>query len=484
MTQNTHCVLWMCAGAKPYTCEKCNKCFPTLTNRRRHERIHGGCRLACWLCASSFTQTGDLKKHVRRQHPESYRACAFCPRYFTADAQLSVHLRRAHPGADLDANRRHAGDRRDARCAALEADRAESRRLGAAASAATAADQFACTICCKNFADYANMCRHRRLAHGCGVRGVDPDASSSDGDDSQAAAGNAAAGNASGGGTSTSTPASVDAQQTYFSNVSRNIAANLNNHVEGKAEHLSRAGSHIRWRQGSTPAVSSAPETPDQIRLEEFNFPRGFQIQASSELRRVTPSSSADKRDCSPVKNDKDAAKNGSAEKDCERLKDPVLINVPDVRQCAVCRMVFHSSMSLEQHMASHQHTNELTVATAETTLDKPLDLSSPVAKTGESFQLPDVPHLLVEMAEPQSVERSASAYRKFVCMVCFREYNACDELRLHQTERHPNIDCRHIEVDQDFESIDVGMRPRTVGILNVSSSQLPVLPGISEYYG
>ena len=95
---------------KPYTCDKCNKCFPTLTNRRRHERIHGGCRLACSLCASSFTQTGDLKKHVRRQHPEAFRACAFCPRYFTADSQLSVHLRRAHPGADLDANRRHAGD--------------------------------------------------------------------------------------------------------------------------------------------------------------------------------------------------------------------------------------------------------------------------------------------------------------------------------------------------------------------------------------
>lgn len=241
----------MLLGAKPYTCEKCNKCFPTLTNRRRHERIHGGSRLACPLCASSFTQTGDLKKHMRRQHPESYRACAFCPRYFTADAQLSVHLRRAHPGADLDANRRRAGARRDARCAALEADRAESRRLGAAAAAAAnvaattaaaptaaapgAGDQFACTICCKNFADYANMCRHRRLAHGCGVRGVDPDASSSDGDDGGHGA--AAAGSAAGGTTTSSTPAaSVDAQQAYFASVSKNISANLNHHVEGKMD--------------------------------------------------------------------------------------------------------------------------------------------------------------------------------------------------------------------------------------------------------
>lgn len=470
-----------CAGAKPYTCQKCNKCFPTLTNKRRHELIHGGCRLACSLCASSFTQTGDLKKHIRRQHPESYRACAFCPRYFTADAQLSVHLRRAHPGADLDANRRHAGARRDARCAALEADRAESRRLGAAASATSAGDQFACTICCKNFADYANMCRHRRLAHGCGVRGIDPDASSSDGDDIQGTAGTAAA------GTTTSTPTSVDAQQVYFSSVSKNIAANLDNHVEGKAEHLSRSGSHIRWRQGTAPASSSsAAEPSSQIRLEEFNFPRGFKIRTSSELCRVAPSSSIIKRDCSPANSDKVPTKDGSVESDHERSKDPVLINVPDVRQCAVCRMVFHSSVSLEQHLADHQHATELIVATADTSLDKPLDLSSPVAKTGDdsSFQLPDVPHLLVEMAEPQPAERSVSKCRKFVCLVCFREYRDSDELLLHQAERHPNIDCRHIEVDQDFQSVDVGMRPRSVGVLNVSSSQLPALPGTSECCG
>ena len=467
-----------CLGAKPYTCEKCNKCFPTLTNRRRHERIHGGCRLACSLCVSSFTQTGDLKKHIRRQHPESYRACAFCPRYFTADSQLSVHLRRAHPGADLDANRRHAGARRDARCAALEADRAESRRLGATAAAATVSDQFACTICCKNFADYANMCRHRRLAHGCGVRGADPDGSSSDGDDNQAASGVTPA------ATSTSTPTtSVDAQQAYFASVSKNIASNLSHHVEGKAEHLSRAGSHIRWRQG-TAASSSAAEPPGHIRLEEFNFPRGFKIRTSSELCRVAPSSSSsDKRDRSPVNNNSDVVKNGSAEErsvepDQERSKDPVLINVPDVRQCSVCRMVFHSSASLEQHITDHGHVNVLTVATSEASLDKPLDLSSPVAKTADSFQLPDVPHLLVEMAESQPAERSSSKCRKFVCLVCFREYVDSGELLQHQAERHPNIDCRQIEVDEDFQSVDVGMRPRNVGLLNVSSSQLPVLSG------
>lgn len=298
--------------------------------------------------------------------------------------------------ADLDTNRRHAGKRRDARCAALEADRAESRRLGGAATTATTtAHQFACTICCKHFADYANMCRHRRLAHGCGVRGVDPDASSSDGDDGQTAA--AAAGSAA---ASTSTPASGDAQQAYFSNVSKNIAANLSNHVEGKAEHLSRAGSHIRWRQGtssSSGALSSAAaETPaGQIRLEEFNFPRGFRIRASSELCRVTPPSSRDKLNPRPMKSAKDAPRSGGGggSADPERSKDPdppVLISVPDVRQCSVCRTVFHSSVSLEQHMANHQHVDELAVATAESTPDKPLDLSSPaVVKTDDgSFQV------------------------------------------------------------------------------------------------
>jgi len=381
-----------------------------------------------------------------------------------------------HPGVDLDANRRHAGARRDARCAALEADRAESRRLGATAAAvataATPGDQFACTVCCKNFTDYANMCRHRRLAHGCGVRGVDPDASSSDGDDGPPAAAAAAATAAA--ATTVTSSQSADSQQAYFASVSKNIAANLNHHVEGKAEQLSRAGSHIRWRQGA--ASSSSVEAPGQIRLEEFNFPRGFKIRSSSELCRVVPSS-VHKCDPTSMNGDSDAAKNGCTT-DQECSKDPVLINVPDVRHCAVCRLVFHSSASLQQHVADHGHAPLLTVTTADLPLDKPLDLSSPGAKTDETFQLPDVPHLLVEMAEPHAADRRESKCRKFVCLVCFREYYDSGELLVHQAERHPNIDCRHIEVDEDFQSVDVGMRPRPVGLLNVSSSQLPAIPG------
>jgi len=226
-----------------------------------------------------------------------------------------------------------AGARRDARCAALEADRAESRRLGAAA--ATVPDQFACTVCCKNFADYANMCRHRRLAHGCGVRGVqDADASSSEGDDAAAAAGGTPAASAA---------ASVDAQQAYFAGVSKNIAANLNHHVEGKAEHLSRAGSHIRWRQGATAAAAAEPPSPGQIRLEEFNFPRGFKMRASAEPCRVAAASPAPATDGSAAAGG-DVMKNGSAAEaaDEQRAKELVLINVPDVRQCAVCRC-FHA---------------------------------------------------------------------------------------------------------------------------------------------
>jgi len=116
---------------------------------------------------------------------------------------------------------------------------------------------------------------------------------------------------------------------------------------------------------------------------------------------------------------------------------------------------------------------------------DKPLDLSSPSAKTAETtFQLADVPHLIVEIADPQpAAAPGAPKCRKFVCLVCLREYADSAALLLHQVERHPNIDCRHIEVDDDFESVDVGLRPRNVGLLNVSSSQLPALPGTGAAY-
>jgi len=466
----------LCAGAKPYVCDHCNKRFPTLTNRRRHERIHRGTRLACPLCSSSFTQTNDLKKHVRRQHPESYRACAYCTRYFTADSQLSVHLRRVHPGVDLDANRRQAGIQRDARSAALEADRAESRRLADvaaggtpdAASASTVV-QFACTVCNKSFADYANMCRHRRLAHGCGVLGVDPDESGSDEEEAIVLVKTTRAAD------HTSVVAAMDLQQSYFAGVSKNIATNLNCHVEGKSEHLARASSHIRWKHGANSVNSASANVTaaaaalvengsSSVRLEDFNFPNGFKIRPLSELYDmvVEPNSCAQ------------------------------LIQVPDVRMCATCKSVFHSTAELEDHvLQNHDVSSKLApdVDPGPPVLvpEQPLDLRSPVTPTQSPVD--KVAKLAVESEQCDSVNRNSPVLfnnssssteigKKILCLVCFSEFQDVENLYLHQSERHANIDCRHIEVDVNYCPSSTTAQPSVVGLLNVKSSQLPATLG------
>lgn len=472
--------LFVSEGAKPYVCDHCNKRFPTLTNRRRHERIHRGTRLACPLCSSSFTQSNDLKKHVRRQHLESYRACAYCSRYFTADSQLSVHLRRVHPGCDLEANRRRASVQRFAKSAALEADRAESKRLAAEAvdgsvtspAAMTTTTTFACTVCRKSFSDYANMCRHRRLAHGCGALGADQEQYSSDDDD--------VASGVVGGRTADSAAAVMDLQQAFFAGVSKNIAANLNHHVAGKVEDLVRASSHIRWKQSASGSAAvnavAAAVVADQIngassavKLEDFNFPHGYKVRPLAELY--------------------ESNGNGSVSNDAAQL-----IHVPDVRMCQSCQLVFHSTAALEDHVLQHHDTAATESAAVDhgpptLTAEQPIDLRSPpVAVTSRPADAIPAGDVIVRCDDDlginnpdktlRSDKRSVDLAKKLLCLVCFTEFYDVDSMLHHQSERHANIDCRHIEVDVNYFPSSAVAKPNVIGLLNVSSNQLPTASG------
>jgi len=99
-------------------------------------------------------------------------------------------------------------------------------------------------------------------------------------------------------------------------------------------------GGGRRGGGGGRHAAAAEPPSPGQIRLEEFNFPRGFKMRASAEPCRVAAAAPA--TDGSAAAGG-DVMKNGSAaEADEQRAKELVLINVPDVRQCAVCRC-FHT---------------------------------------------------------------------------------------------------------------------------------------------
>ena len=105
---------------------------------------------------------------MSKQHPETYHECAYCSKYFSLESTLEAHLQKDHT-KDLTANKHRICVRKKARKVMLEKDRAESRKIATDQSDGTVkydpALQYGCIVCRKRFHDYANMCRHRRLAH-------------------------------------------------------------------------------------------------------------------------------------------------------------------------------------------------------------------------------------------------------------------------------------------------------------------------------
>ncbi len=125
----------------------------------------------------------------------------------------------------------------------MEKDREESMRL----AESKPGYKFACTVCKKRFHDYANMCRHRRLAHQrhlliskkvnkiCNIDGhVINNRAISD-----------------------SLMCDLDPNSYFYNNVSRNISENLKYFVEGGKEDLQNNSMYIRWK-------AEEPDTPPE----------------------------------------------------------------------------------------------------------------------------------------------------------------------------------------------------------------------------
>lgn len=177
------------------------------------------------------------------------------------------------------------------------------------------------------------------------------------------------------------------------------------------------------------------------------------------------------------------------------------MMQVPDVRMCHICKNVFHSTVALEEHIVQlHSGQSDVESEPPPTLVaEQPLDLRSPssgslpspvnlskstsaaeecleLAADFEAAPSPLQPAaaLYGKLAQPFSVPKA----RKHVCLVCLQEFCDADILLTHQSERHANIDCRHIEVDDDFSTNAIRRSPNVMGLLNISSSQLPSLLG------
>lgn len=465
-----------------------------------------------------------------KQHPETYNECAYCSKYFSSETILANHLHKAH-NKDIESNHLKICARKKARKVSLEKDRAESRRLASdQAESHSKCDpslQFACTICRKRFRDYSNMCRHRRLAHEREASNLESQWGNSDegafndGDEYFS--------------DSDSLPdrEKMDALQTYFSHVSHNISNNLQHFIEGKEEQLTRASCHIRWKQKTAHDKLAVAEKVSEIKLEEFNFPHGFQIRQLSELYEspavVDPATPEREFSLKSVLNTDTTSNeclkqtavklNTEAPSDGNPVDQGLMIRVPEIKTCTLCHSVFHNTAAFNSHMAEkHQlkdtSDNRNIPYRQVTLLDDPLEDCTPVNYSTKACDATDI-HLVIEKLDNAELPLDLSASstspsssteappppksgkteiepvaetppkppvnklsRKFLCLVCFSEFLNLVELSEHQSNQHPSVDCRHAEVDMNF-SASFNKQPNPVGALNVSSSQLPKLPGI-----
>ncbi len=77
----------------PYTCNHCEKTFPSPSLLAAHERVHNGERpFQCSVCLKSFKQKSHLVNHMRIHTGEQPFECSFCQKTFMHSHQLNDHM--------------------------------------------------------------------------------------------------------------------------------------------------------------------------------------------------------------------------------------------------------------------------------------------------------------------------------------------------------------------------------------------------------
>ena len=76
-----------------YKCEECGKGFITPSKLQRHSYSHSGLRpFQCTICAKSFSQSANLKTHIKNTHPETFQPSSMTGMGIDADNQLRSQL--------------------------------------------------------------------------------------------------------------------------------------------------------------------------------------------------------------------------------------------------------------------------------------------------------------------------------------------------------------------------------------------------------
>jgi len=80
-------------GAKPYSCRHCSERFTWHYQLKRHllKSHNEGTWLTCHICQKKFSDSGDLKIHVRRHEGLKPYVCSDCPMCFCTASDLKQH---------------------------------------------------------------------------------------------------------------------------------------------------------------------------------------------------------------------------------------------------------------------------------------------------------------------------------------------------------------------------------------------------------
>ncbi|GLG97750.1 Testis-specific zinc finger protein topi [Gryllus bimaculatus] len=84
-------------GERPYQCTYCGKAFRTSHDHRQHLLIHTGQRpYRCDYCSKGFRRINGLNVHKRIHTGEKPYGCAICGRHFTQKGDMMKHCKTQH----------------------------------------------------------------------------------------------------------------------------------------------------------------------------------------------------------------------------------------------------------------------------------------------------------------------------------------------------------------------------------------------------